>query len=76
MNEKLNELLRERKIVRIKIDISLVDKELKEAVYDIERAKNSLKLKDFKWSIVQAYYSMFHAARALLFSKGLKNYWK
>ncbi|MHA1794792.1 MAG: HEPN domain-containing protein, partial [Promethearchaeota archaeon] len=27
---------------------------------------------DFKWAIIKSYYAMFHAAKALLFSVGLK----
>ena len=29
-------------------------------------------MRKFKWSIIQSYYSMFHAARAILFSLGFK----
>ncbi len=72
MNEKLNELIRKRKIVKNDFTTKLVSNELKEAEYDLKRAKNSLKEKDFKWSIVKAYYSMFHSTRALLFSKGFR----
>ena len=32
----------------------------------------SLKAKRYKWSIVQSYYSMFHSARALLYSKSYR----
>ena len=27
---------------------------------------------NFKWAIIQGYYSIFHAARALLYSKGFR----
>jgi uncharacterized protein (UPF0332 family) len=57
---------------RIEPDIKLVDKELIEAEHDLSRAKSTLKMGDPKWATVQAYYSMFHAAKALLFSLGLK----
>ena len=43
-------------------------KEVKGAAYDLDRAKESLDKKDLKWATVQAYYSMFHSARALLYS--------
>jgi len=56
----------------VKVDRKLVQKELDEAKYDLSRAKNSLKEDDFKWSIVKTYYSMFHAAKAVLFSLGLR----
>ncbi len=53
-------------------DPKLVEKEMKEAEYDLGRANHALEEKDFKWCIVKSYYSMFHAAKAVLFSLGLK----
>src|SRR3989344_6585096 len=38
----------------------------------MKSAENAIGSEDFKWAIVKSYYSMFHAARALLFSLGLK----
>jgi len=69
---KINELLQKGFITKIKPDKKLVEKELKEANYDLERANAALEQKDFKWSIIKSYYSMFHAAKAILFSLGLK----
>ena len=57
---------------RIEPDIKLIEKELKEAEHDLNRARDTMHAGDHKWAIVQAYYSMFHAAKALLFSLGLK----
>lgn len=59
-------------IVQICIDYKLIEKELKEARYDLESAENSIKSGNYKWAIVQSYYSMFHAFRGLLFSRGYK----
>jgi uncharacterized protein (UPF0332 family) len=42
------------------------------ALYDLKKANNSLMSEDAKWATVQAYYSMFHATRAVLFSMGFK----
>ncbi len=39
---------------------------------DLARAKETIKAGDYKWSTIQAYYSMFHAARALLLSSGYR----
>lgn len=64
--------LREGFLQRIKVEKDLVEKELKEAKYDLNRAEHALEDGDFKWAIVKSYYSMFHAARAVLFSLGLK----
>ena len=69
---ELRRLLEERKLLRITPDKKLVTKEIKGANYDLTRARESLEKKDFKWAIIQAYYSMFHSARALLYSKGYR----
>ncbi len=36
---------------------------------DLKMSLQSLANKNYHWSIVQSYYSMFHCARALLYSK-------
>ena len=59
-------------IVQICIDYELIEKEIKEARYDLESAENSIKSGNYKWAIVQSYYSMFHAFRGLLFSRGYR----
>lgn len=69
---KIDELIEKEYLIRIPIDKKLILKELKEAEYDLDKANIALKQKDFKWAIIKAYYSMFHAGRALLFSLGLK----
>ena len=50
----------------------LVSKELEIAKDDWRAAKESLTKKNYKWSTIQSYYSMFHAARALLFHQGYR----
>jgi len=64
--------LREGFLQQIKVERDLIGKEIEEAKYDIGKAERALEEGDFKWSIVKSYYSMFHAARAVLFSLGLK----
>jgi uncharacterized protein (UPF0332 family) len=62
----------EGKLTRIGINRKLVLKEVEGAVSDLEEAKDSLLRKKFKWATVQGYYSMFHSARALVYSKGFR----
>ena len=62
----------EGRLTRIGIDRKLVLKEVEGAASDLEEARDSLKRKKFKWATVQGYYSMFHSARALIYSKGLR----
>jgi len=62
----------ERRLIRIGIDRKLVLKEIEGAVSDLEEAKSSLSRQRYKWATIQGYYSMFHAARALVYSKGFR----
>jgi uncharacterized protein (UPF0332 family) len=69
---KIEDLIEKGYIAKVKIDKKLVDKELEEAKYDLDKARIALEQNDTKWCIIKAYYSMFHAARSVLFSMGLK----
>lgn len=64
--------LEDGRLVKIGIDRALILKEIEAAVSDLEEAMDSLRRKRFKWATVQGYYSMFHSARALLYSQGLR----
>lgn len=50
----------------------LSKKELVSAGDDLEEAKPSLSGGRFKEATIQAYYAMFHGARALLYSRGYR----
>ena len=47
-------------------------KEMDSAYYDLKRAEASSEDHDYKWSIIQSYYAIFHSARALLDSMGYR----
>ena len=68
----LRECLKKGYLKKEKYDPLLVKKEFKEADYDLNKARKALEDKDFKWAIIKCYYSMFHAAKAILFSMGLR----
>lgn len=55
---------------RVEVDQELVRKELAAAKYDLGAARHDLKRGDAKWATVKSYYSIFHAARAVLYSLG------
>jgi len=59
-------------LVRIERDPALVEKEIAEAENDLERSRCSLEDGDAKWATIQAYYSMFHAAKALVYLAGYR----
>lgn len=65
-------LLEERKLQKIQPKRDIIAKEMASAEYDLNKSKDSCEEDDYKWTIVQAYYSIFHAARALIYSKGYR----
>ena len=50
----------------------LVIKELGVAQDDLTEAEAGYERGSYKWSTIQSYYAMFHAARALLYSQGYR----
>jgi len=50
----------------------LVTKELTAAHDDLAEAQASFQRGGYKWSAIQTYYAMFHAARALLYSRSFR----
>ena len=68
-----DECLKKRMLVRIAPDRRLAEKEMSVAKEDLCKARHTFEADmDYKWSIVKAYYAMFHAARALLYAIGLR----
>lgn len=72
MNADFEECLRERRVWEFSRGKFLVEKELKTAEKDLLDGKEGLQREKYKWSTVQAYYSMFHSARALLYAKNYR----
>ena len=72
ISPEIQRLLAERKLIRAKISKEMILKEISAAKDDLEDAKDSFKFKKYKWATIQGYYSMFHSARALLYSKGFR----
>ena len=72
MNPEFQRCLERKKIVPFEKGHTLVEKELRTAHEDLEIAKQGLSFEKFKWPTIQAYYSQFHSARALLYSRGYR----
>jgi uncharacterized protein (UPF0332 family) len=72
MNPEFNKLLESGKIIVFTKGKDLVKKELAVAQSDLDDAKAGFENQRFKWSTIQGYYAMFHAARALLYSKNYR----
>lgn len=51
---------------------ALVQKELQTAGQDLIDGKEGFERKKYKWTTIQSYYVMFHAARALLYAKNYR----
>lgn len=69
---EFDDCLKRRKIIRFPSAKKLAAKELDVAQADLAASRQSLKQKNYKWATVQAYYTMFHAARTLLYHKGYR----
>lgn len=72
MNPEFKQCLDSGKIVAFPGGKVLARKELSVARSDLSEAKEGFKNQRYKWSTIQAYYAMFHAVRALVFSKGYR----
>ncbi|MEI6846404.1 MAG: HEPN domain-containing protein [Candidatus Firestonebacteria bacterium] len=69
---EFQDCLKRGKIKEFSRGKALVLKELASAESDLNIAKSTLKVKGYKWATIQSYYSMFHSARALLYSKDFR----
>jgi len=72
VNQEFKHCLENKKIVPFARSKNLVKKELSIAVSDLSDAKAGYENERYKWSTIQSYYAMFHAARALIYSKGYR----
>ncbi len=62
--------IKKRILVKIAPSEDLAKKELGESLSELKRAKKAFSDNDEKLVITSSYYSMFHAAKALLFKLG------
>lgn len=72
MNPDFKNCIDKKKLYRSEAAKALAGKELKSALDDLAEAELSLSQKRHKWATIQAYYAMFHAARALLYFRGYR----
>ncbi len=72
MSQEFNKCLERNKIKKFSPGKKLAKKELKLAQDDLKISLKSLSEGSYKWGIIQSYYSMFHSARALLYSKNYR----
>jgi uncharacterized protein (UPF0332 family) len=72
MRWEFRECLNKKKLARFPSGPKLVAKEIRAALDDFDDARLGFSHGRFKWATIQAYYAMYHAARALLFSEGYR----
>lgn len=72
MSSRLKQLVREHKIMKTRTTREMIIKEIRAAQSDLDDAGYSLNRGNMKWATIQGYYSMFHSARSLLYSKGYR----
>jgi uncharacterized protein (UPF0332 family) len=70
MSHRFTNCLNTRGLRKFPVDRSIIEKELQESRKDLESARKSLQEQDYKWTIIKAYYSMFHAGKSLILSAG------
>jgi uncharacterized protein (UPF0332 family) len=72
VSQEFKQCLENKKILPFARGKNLVKKELSIARSDLLDAKAGYQNQRYKWSTIQAYYAMFHAARALIYSQGYR----
>jgi uncharacterized protein (UPF0332 family) len=74
MIKSFEDCLKSSKIKKFSRGKSLAPKEIRLAEEDLKIAQKSLKDRNYRWCIIQIYYSMFHSARALLYFKNYREH--
>ena len=59
-------------LARVESDPQIVAKEILIARQDLSEGETSIERGSYKWATVQAYYAMFHIARALVVQRGYR----
>jgi len=73
MIKSFQDCLRKGKIKNFSRGKSLAGKELRLAKEDLNSARKSFTDKNYRWCVIQVYYSMFHSARSLLYFKNYRD---
>jgi len=74
INPDFLECLKKGKIKKFSSGPDVAFKEWTTAKEDLLEAKESLSRRKFKWSTIQSYYAMFHAARSLVYRAGYREH--
>lgn len=72
MTATFEDCVKEGLIKPFPIDPVGIERELTGSQHDLNAARDNVSGGEYLWAIVQSYYSMFHAARAILYSEGYR----
>lgn len=72
MKITFKDCLAKKRIFRFAPAKHLINLEIEDAESDLQSAQEEFSKFGFKWATIKGYYSMFHAARALLYSRGYR----
>ena len=72
MKITFKDCLAKKRIFRFKPAKHLIKLEIEDAESDLKSAGEEFSKSGFKWATIKGYYSMFHSARALLYSHGYR----
>ena len=72
MNIEFQKAIEKKRILPFSQGKRQVKKELQEAEGDLTEAVNRFDSEKYKYATITGYYSMFHSARALIYSKGYR----
>lgn len=68
----IDDLISKGKIKNSRLSDEMVKKEFEVGKKDYASAIASFEASNFKWATIQAYYAIFHSARALLYKNGYR----
>jgi len=68
----IDELIKKNRLKKVFFSDDMINKEFRVSLKDLDSARKSLADENYKWSIIQSYYAVFHAARALVFKAGYR----
>ncbi|MBS3123866.1 HEPN domain-containing protein [Candidatus Woesearchaeota archaeon] len=68
----IQDCLKKRFLIEEPLDQKLITKELNESSFDFKSVEKAFDENNFKWVIIQCYYSMFHAAKSVCFNLGYR----
>lgn len=72
MKITFKDCLAKKRIFLFKPAKHLVKLEIEDAESDLKSAQEEFAKSGFKWATIKGYYSMFHSARGLLYSRGYR----